>query len=166
MALLDNEASSSAAPYGGGAKVCPVSDVPRTIHGVVRIFGTNSISDLQSNIQRGDEFNNPPRPPLPSRAHSHACIVISCLTQYSRPGTTWRDPESLEEVPLVPGLTRTENQLRWGFVQKVWPSLVAGLESDRVAGWLLTDCPPARVAMQGNRAAAGCRLSHHAFEPC
>lgn len=34
-------------------------------------------------------------------------------------GVTWRDPESLEEVPLVPGLTLTQNALRWGFVQKV-----------------------------------------------
>lgn len=34
-------------------------------------------------------------------------------------GQTWRDPESLEDVPLVPGMTPVENQLRWGFVQKV-----------------------------------------------
>ena len=39
--------------------------------------------------------------------------------QYAPVGQTWRDPESLEDVPLVPGMTPVENQLRWGFVQKV-----------------------------------------------
>jgi hypothetical protein len=46
--------------------------------------------------------------------------VIAC-TQYAPVGQTWRDPESLEDVPLVPGMTPMENQLRWGFVQKVSP---------------------------------------------
>jgi FtsH-binding integral membrane protein len=32
----------------------------------------------------------------------------------------YRDPESLEETPLVPGMTPTENSLRWGFINKVF----------------------------------------------
>lgn len=35
-------------------------------------------------------------------------------------GKSYIDPESLEELPLVPGLSKTENLLRWGFVQKVY----------------------------------------------
>jgi len=31
-----------------------------------------------------------------------------------------QDPESLEDVPLVPGMTKTENMLRWGFIKKVY----------------------------------------------
>ena len=29
----------------------------------------------------------------------------------------YRDPESLEEVPLVPGMSKAENMLRWGFIR-------------------------------------------------
>ena len=47
---------------------------------------------------------------------------IAACAQYAPVGQTWRDPESLEDVPLVPGMTPMENQLRWGFVQKVSPS--------------------------------------------
>ena len=35
-------------------------------------------------------------------------------------GVVYRDPESLEETPLVPGMTPTENSLRWGFINKVF----------------------------------------------
>lgn len=38
---------------------------------------------------------------------------------YVQPGFT-RDPESLEDVPLVPGISKTENMLRWGFIKKVY----------------------------------------------
>ena len=34
---------------------------------------------------------------------------------------TYRDPESLEEVLLVPGMSRTENMLRWGFIKSKLP---------------------------------------------
>ncbi len=40
------------------------------------------------------------------------------LVQYEE-HATYRDPESLEEVPLVPGMSRTDNMLRWGFIKKV-----------------------------------------------
>ena len=33
---------------------------------------------------------------------------------------TFRDPESLEDVPLVPGLNKVDNMLRWGFIKKVY----------------------------------------------
>lgn len=33
---------------------------------------------------------------------------------------TFRDPESLEDVPLVPGLNKLDNMLRWGFIKKVY----------------------------------------------
>ncbi len=32
----------------------------------------------------------------------------------------YRDPESLEDVPLVPGLNKLDNMLRWGFIKKVY----------------------------------------------
>ena len=35
-------------------------------------------------------------------------------------GNTVRDPESLEEIPLVPGMSKTDNMLRWGFIKKVY----------------------------------------------
>jgi FtsH-binding integral membrane protein len=35
-------------------------------------------------------------------------------------GDVYRDPESLEETPLVPGMSPTENSLRWGFINKVF----------------------------------------------
>ncbi len=50
--------------------------------------------------------------------------MLSRVLQYAPVGQTWRDPESLEDVPLVPGMTPVENQLRWGFVQKVGPASV------------------------------------------
>lgn len=40
------------------------------------------------------------------------------IVQYEQQAT-YRDPESLEEVPLVPGMSKTENMLRWGFIKKV-----------------------------------------------
>ena len=49
--------------------------------------------------------------------------MVACA-QYAPIGQTWRDPESLEDVPLVPGMTPMENQLRWGFVQKVCPRVL------------------------------------------
>lgn len=33
---------------------------------------------------------------------------------------TFRDPESLEDIPLVPGLNKLDNMLRWGFIKKVY----------------------------------------------
>lgn len=52
-----------------------------------------------------------------------ACINTCELhaLQYQPPGgDVYRDPESLEETPLVPGMTPTENSLRWGFINKVF----------------------------------------------
>lgn len=47
-------------------------------------------------------------------------LTLPLLLHRAQPsGVTCRDPESLEEQPLVPGLTPTQNALRWGFVQKV-----------------------------------------------
>ena len=58
---------------------------------------------------------------LNSRMPCMVMSVVACA-QYAPVGQTWRDPESLEDVPLVPGMTPMENQLRWGFVQKVSPA--------------------------------------------
>lgn len=33
---------------------------------------------------------------------------------------TFRDPESLEDIPLVPGMNKLDNMLRWGFIKKVY----------------------------------------------
>lgn len=33
---------------------------------------------------------------------------------------TFRDPESLEDLPLVPGMNKLDNMLRWGFIKKVY----------------------------------------------
>ena len=43
---------------------------------------------------------------------------MSAYLQYA--GVVYRDPESLEETPLVPGMSPTENSLRWGFINKVF----------------------------------------------
>lgn len=43
---------------------------------------------------------------------------MGAFLQYA--GVVYRDPESLEETPLVPGMTPTENSLRWGFINKVF----------------------------------------------
>lgn len=32
----------------------------------------------------------------------------------------YRDVESLEDIPLVPGMGKSENMLRWGFIKKVY----------------------------------------------
>ena len=40
---------------------------------------------------------------------------------------TYIDPESLEEVPLAPGMSPTENMLRWGFIRKVYGIISAQL---------------------------------------
>ena len=47
-----------------------------------------------------------------------ATYPLNCLAQYEE-HVTYRDPESLEEIPLVPGMSRTDNMLRWGFIKKV-----------------------------------------------
>jgi FtsH-binding integral membrane protein len=39
---------------------------------------------------------------------------------HGKPRQTYRDPESLEDLPLVPGMSKTENMLRWGFIKKVY----------------------------------------------
>jgi hypothetical protein len=48
---------------------------------------------------------------------THQSIYHDAL-QYA--GVVYRDPESLEETPLVPGMTPVENSLRWGFINKVF----------------------------------------------
>ena len=40
---------------------------------------------------------------------------------------TYIDPESLEELPLVPGMSKTETMLRWGFIRKVYGIIAAQL---------------------------------------
>ena len=72
--------------------------------------------------------------------HRYACLPhMTCATQqahnihihlsqqqgpssadYDHMLQTYRDPESLEEVPLVPGLNKLDNALRWGFIKKVY----------------------------------------------
>jgi FtsH-binding integral membrane protein len=62
------------------------------------------------------------------------------------------DPESLEETPLVPGMSKTETMLRWGFIRKVYgiisiqlllTTLVACviLFSEPVKGFVTTNLP-------------------------
>lgn len=43
------------------------------------------------------------------------CILALQYQQHA----TYRDPESLEDIPLVPGMSKTDNMLRWGFIKKV-----------------------------------------------
>ena len=44
-------------------------------------------------------------------------IPETCAAQYQEQAT-YRDPESLEDIPLVPGMSKTDNMLRWGFIKK------------------------------------------------
>ncbi len=37
------------------------------------------------------------------------------------------DPESLEETPLVPGMSKLDTLLRWGFIRKVYGIISAQL---------------------------------------
>ena len=46
---------------------------------------------------------------------SHSLMAFCCLQ-----GRQTRDVESLEEIPLLPGMSKTENMLRWGFIKKVY----------------------------------------------
>jgi FtsH-binding integral membrane protein len=46
--------------------------------------------------------------------------LTSHTSQGTIEGTNIQDPESLEDVSLVPGLSKTENMLRWGFIKKVY----------------------------------------------
>ncbi|KAK9813671.1 hypothetical protein WJX73_002355 [Symbiochloris irregularis] len=51
----------------------------------------------------------------------------SSLDEADRKDETYIDPESLEELPLAPGMSRTDNMLRWGFIRKVYGIISAQL---------------------------------------
>lgn len=51
--------------------------------------------------------------------HALSCFLYYDVHAQYQEHATYRDPESLEEVPLVPGMSKTDNMLRWGFIKKV-----------------------------------------------
>lgn len=56
-----------------------------------------------------------------SIGRSRALVLATiCSDLLMRCIQTFRDPESLEDVPLVPGLNKLDNMLRWGFIKKVY----------------------------------------------
>ncbi|KAK9917256.1 hypothetical protein WJX75_002426 [Coccomyxa subellipsoidea] len=57
---------------------------------------------------------------------------------------TYRDPESLEEIPLVPGMSRTDNMLRWGFIKKVYGIISAQLVLTAIVSGTILAVPPVR----------------------
>ena len=63
---------------------------------------------------------------------------------------TYIDPESLEELPLAPHMSKTETMLRWGFIRKVYGIIAAQLLLTCVTVSVVLFSPPVLVFAQTN----------------
>ena len=66
--------------------------------------------------------------------------------------TVYRDPESLEDIPLVPGIGRTENALRWGFIKKVYGIVATQLLLTAIVGAIIYTVQPVQNFVLGSPA--------------
>ena len=64
----------------------------------------------------------------------------------------YRDPESLEDVPLLPGISKTENALRWGFIKKVYGIIATQLTLTAVVALAIYAVPPVQNFVLGSPA--------------
>eukprot|EP00884_Botryococcus_braunii_P000946 jgi/Botrbrau1/10852/Bobra.0025s0030.1 len=65
-------------------------------------------------------------------------------------GKVYRDPESLEDVPLVPGISKLDNQLRWGFIKKVYGIIASQLVLTAIVAGTILASPPVRSFVTSN----------------
>lgn len=63
---------------------------------------------------------------------------------------TYRDPESLEDIPLVPGLNKLDNMLRWGFIKKVYGIISAQMILTVVVASLIIFNEPVKNFVTGS----------------
>lgn len=65
---------------------------------------------------------------------------------------TYRDVESLEDVPLVPGMGKTENMLRWGFIKKVYGIIACQILLTVVVSAIIYSIQPVQDFVLGSTA--------------
>lgn len=63
---------------------------------------------------------------------------------------TYRDVESLEDVPLVPGIGKTENMLRWGFIKKVYGIIACQLLLTAIVAAIIYTVQPVQNFVLGS----------------
>lgn len=69
---------------------------------------------------------------------------------------TYIDPESLEELPLAPHMSKTETILRWGFIRKVYGIIAAQLVLTSVVVSVILFSPPVQNFSRNNVAFQVC----------
>lgn len=69
---------------------------------------------------------------------------------HDKPEDTYYDPESLEERPLAPGMSKTETMLRWDFIRKVYGIIAAQLLLTCVTVSVILFSPKAQQFSQTN----------------
>lgn len=58
--------------------------------------------------------------------------------------------ESLEDVPLVPGIGKTENMLRWGFIKKVYGIIACQLLLTAIVAGIIYTVQPVQNFVLGS----------------
>ena len=84
---------------------------------------------------------------LPSLARFMFKQTVLCMQP-----AVYRDPESLEDIPLVPGIGRTENALRWGFIKKVYGIVATQLLLTALVGAIIYTVQPVQNFVLGSPA--------------